>query len=444
MLLDDRPSHPMVIVARFDFTGGRPPAGLADGFAATVADEPLLAARIATPRRGRPRWLAAQEPCLTWAATTAADPPQASLASPLRRLDPATGPMMHAEVVPTDAGWSIVVAVHHAACDGLGLVGFMERWLLRVAGMEQKRSRTPADRMALLRGRGRVGGSWPEFLRMLPRLSKGLEGVKQFVSHDVATLGSPYEAGCADAAAGPWRPAVITTTLDADDVRRLDERATRQGVMVNDLLMAALTATIGGILDADTTRRQPGRWIRLATPMSLRTKSDYALPAANRVSMVFMDRQPADRCDEAGLQQSFKTEMDVIRSHSLGHIFPMSLEAGRWLPGGLDRSTRRPKPQATAVLSNLGRCFHRSPLAGADGEVTLGENRLARWWIVPPVRPGTALAAATHETGGRREITFHVDASSVCLGEARGWLDAMKSTLLESTAGECLVERIST
>lgn len=435
MFLDDRPSHPMAIVARFDFNGGQPPAELADAFAAVVADEPLLAARIFKPRWGRPRWLPAAPPRLEWATATAFDAGASSLAPIIPQLDPVTGPMMHAQAMPTDAGWSLVVAVHHAACDGLGLVGFMERWFLRVAGLEARRPREAADRLGLLRNRGRVAGSWREFLRMLPQLSKGLEGVKQFVSHDVASLGLPTLDGVpSDSVATAWRPAVVSTTLDAAVVMQLDKQATRLGVMVNDLLMAAFTTMLGGILVADPSRHQPGQWIRLATPMSLRTKSDYALPASNRVSMVFMDRQPTDRSDEAALLQGFTNEMGIIRSHSLGHIFPLSLEAGRWCPGGLQRTSRLPKPQSTAVLSNLGRCFHRSPLAEPDGIVRLGDSRLARWWIVPPVRPGTALAAATHETHGRREIAFHVDASCVTLEQANDWLTAMTRCLLHHTA----------
>ena len=55
MLLDDRPSHPMVIVARFDFTDGPPPPALADAFEAALLQEPLLTARVTTRARRRPR-----------------------------------------------------------------------------------------------------------------------------------------------------------------------------------------------------------------------------------------------------------------------------------------------------------------------------------------------------------------------------------------------------
>lgn len=439
MFRDDRPSHPMVIVARFDFRGGPPPASLGTAFSAALRHEPLLTARIAVPRLGRPRWVPGPFPALDMATAENAPNARAAPVPPIPRLDPRTGPVLHATVIPGDDGWSLVVAVHHAACDGLGLVGFVERWLIRATAGEEGGGRVASDRLTALRGRGRVSGSWTEFFRLLPKLATGLAGVRQFIGREVAALGDAVPAGGRphpdESSAAPWRPAVVTTTLDAGLVGRLDSRARRQGVTVNDLLMAALLTTLGdhGAGAGGTARGE--RWIRLATPLSLRTAADDPLPAVNRVSMVFLDRLPSDLRDEARLLAGLREEMDLIRSHHLGHILPLSLEAGRWCPGGLARTTRRPQPQSTAVLSNLKRCFHDSPLAEADGAVRVGRSRLTGWWFVPPVRPGTPVAAGTHETRGRRTIAFHVDESRVRLDVARGWLDGMEATLLALADG---------
>ncbi|MFM8635509.1 MAG: hypothetical protein ACKOEX_11980, partial [Planctomycetia bacterium] len=356
----------------------------------------------------------------------------ATLAPPLPRIDPEIGPMLHASVVTRQTGWSIIVAVHHAACDGLGIVGFMDRWLSCAAGKSARRTRGSAEAIAALGRRDRVAGSWREFSRMLPKLAKGLEGVKQFVARDVVDLGHApgMPSGPTEAVAStPWQPTIIAVTLEESLVERLEHRAMAEEVMVNDLLMAALMTALGEHVDGRVMPADEKAWIRLATPMSLRTKSDHALPAANRVSMVFLDRRPGDRFDTPLLVRSFKDEMDVIRGHSLGHIFPLSLAASRLMPGGLGRTTNNPKPQATAVLSNLGRCFHRSPLADDAGTIRVGDSQLTGWWIVPPVRPGTALAAATHETSGRRTVAFHLDGSRVPLPVGRGWLNGMYATL---------------
>ncbi|MEI8228791.1 MAG: hypothetical protein WCH77_11090 [Planctomycetota bacterium] len=445
MLLDDRPSHPMVIVARFDFVDDAPPATLAEAFHTTLLQEPLLTARVNRGRMGRPRWLPGAIPQLKESRVEHGLAGNAQWTGPLPRLDPESGRVIHAEAIQHSAGWSILLAVHHAACDGLGLVGFVERWLLAADGKSARRPRQVSDVMAALASRGRVAASWNQFIRMLPGLAKGLEGVGQFVSRDVIRI-DPLRAelptvggGTARGGADTWLPCIHSATLQADEVHALDQLAKAERVMVNDLLVAALMAAIGDHADACAAVVDPKAWIRIGIPMSLRTKSDFALPAANRVSMIFLDRLPGDRHDRGQLIRSVRDEMELIRSHALGHIFPLSLEAGRLLPGGLRRTPDSPKPQCTAVLSNLGRCFQRSPLADEQGCIRIGHGRLADWWIVPPIRPGTALAVATHETAGRRTVTFQFDSERICAAAAVAWparmLDQVGIFSATATAG---------
>lgn len=452
MLLDDRPSHPMVIVARFDFVDDSPPASLAAAFHTTLLQEPLLTARVKHGRLGRPCWFPTAMPELKQSRVAHGPAENVQWTGPLPRLDPAAGPVIHAEVIEHSAGWSILLAVHHAACDGLGLIGFVERWLLAADRKAARRPREALEVMAALASRGRVAASWNQFVRMLPRLGKGLEGVGQFVSRDVIRLdplraAPPADGGPAGIASATWLPCIHSATLHADAVHAIDQFAKAERVMVNDLLVAAMIAAIGDNVDTPASPVDAQAWVRIGIPMSLRTKSDVALPAANRVSMIFLDRRPGDRHDRGQLIRSVRDEMELIRSHALGHIFPLSLEVGRLLPGGLRRTTNSPKPQCTAVLSNLGRCFQRSPLADGQGRIRIGTGRLADWWIVPPVRPGTALAAATHETAGRRTITFQFDSDQISTAAAAAWparmveqlgihpASAMAGTLQQERAG---------
>lgn len=427
MLLDDRPSYPMAILTRFDFTDGTPPAALEEAFYKSLQSEPLLTARVVTPRWGRPRWCDAGPPRLLWSKAHPINDNSVEWAGSPSRPNPATGNVLHAEVIEHSDGWSILMAVHHAACDGLGIVGFLERWLLAAEGKRTRWRREPDAMMAALATRGRVADSWPKFTRMLPRLAKGLEGVGEFVSHDVAELSastSPAQPSLSSSPPPPWQPLVLSASVDGGVVTGLEAAAKATAVSVNDLLATSLLIAIAGQMP-----KRASPWIRVAIPMSLRTKNDQALPAANRVSMVFLDRKLEDCGDAVRLAISVREQMEIVRSHSLGHIFPMSLEVGRILPGGLARTVRRPKPQCTAVLSNVGRFFHRSPLADADGTIRIGSSRLTGWWGVPPIRPGTALAVGTHETSGRRTVAFHVDGSRLPTAAARHLLDKMVSEL---------------
>jgi hypothetical protein len=84
----------------------------------------------------------------------------------------------------------------------------------------------------------------------------------------------------------------VTATLDVADVRALDRQGRAAAGTFNDLLMAAFVATLGEWHAAEPARDEEA-WIRVGVPMSLRTKSDYGLPAAKRVSMVFLDPRAA-------------------------------------------------------------------------------------------------------------------------------------------------------
>lgn len=420
MLADDRPTHPMVIPMRLDFAGGPPPATLAAAFAATLQDEPLLTARVERRWCGRPRWVPGESPQLLVSSRADSDADVAAWIGAPPRIDPWHGPVLHAEVVTRPDGWTLLIAVHHAAADGLGIVGFVERWLGAAAGREAPQR--PQARVGKLALRGRVAGSWRAFVRMLPGLAVGIQGVRQFVARRVVSVGG--STGATPRAVPAWQPAVVTATLDEAEVLALEQRARAVGVTANDLLVAAYVAALGEA-HARLPAAADDAWIRIGVPMSLRTKSDYALPAANRVSMVFLDRRPADRLDHEALVRGIHAEMDVIRSHELGHIFPLTLELSRLLPGGLRRVAERPAPQCTALLSNLGRCFSRGLPCDAEGRPTCGVCGLTGWWIVPPVRPGTALALATHQTGGRRTIAVQFDVARLSAADASRTLEAM-------------------
>jgi hypothetical protein len=405
MLADDRPSHPMVIASQFHFSGQAPREALATAFDTVIRREPLLTARIDRSRFGRPRWVPGPVPTLCHAVVSE---PRPIGTMSLPRLAPHDGPMLHAEIVESPIDWTVNLAVHHAACDGLGLVAFMERWLLEASGLQGRRPRPAQDVLACLRARGRVATSWNGFLRMLPDLRVGLAGVRQFMGRHVAELGVQGSAN-RDPDCTTWSPAILVTEIDSSTAQHVEAAARAEGVTVNDILAAAFLAAVTEATLATHATTADEAWVRLGVPVSLRTKSDHLLPAANRVSMVFLDRQREHCADHHALVGGVHAEMELIRSHALGHIMPMSLELGRLMPGGLRRAANRPAPQATAVLSNLGRCFHRSPLTDESGTLRIGESTLTSWWIAPPVRPGTALAVATHETGGQRIVAAHVD-----------------------------------
>lgn len=407
MLRDDRPSHPMHIVGRFDFTG-EPPASLDAAFATQLAREPLLSATCGLGRRG-PCWHAAPPPGVTFGPSPFDLKDDDGGLGFVPSLDPANGPLLQLRLWERPGGWSLGIAVHHAAADGLGILGFLERAFVRAAGLTPRRRRT-SDPLAQLAIRGRIATSWRQWAETCRRLPPGLWGVLQYVHRRVVALDF---AGSENAPAGPQ---VVSGTLAEAAIKAAIARSGVAGASVNDHLVARLVETLAAALPP--TARE-GRWIRLAVPWSLRTKSDRLLPACNRVSMVFVDRKPHGRLRGPRLLASVRDEIALIRRHELGHIFPLSLEAGRRIPFAMSRPIDGRRPQSTAVVSNVGSFFRRSPLAADDGRISIGPSRLTGWWMTPPVRPGTAVAIGTHRLGERRTIALRFDPMA-CTAEAAG------------------------
>ena len=91
----------------------------------------------------------------------------------------------------------IVAQFHHACCDGLGAVAFIEDLLVAYAMAMETSANGPSlcpIEFERLRGRARFGWSAWSLLKLLPRQLVGLAGVRQFFAH-CAVAGGPIECG---------------------------------------------------------------------------------------------------------------------------------------------------------------------------------------------------------------------------------------------------------
>jgi hypothetical protein len=139
----------------------------------------------------------------------------------------------------------------------------------------------------------------------------------------------------------------------------------------------------------------------------MRGPAERRLPAANVVSMVFLDRRPAE-IDAAVLEASLHAEMQLIKRLGLGMTFLFTLAAARLLPGGIPRLVGDRSTAATALFTNLGRIFSRA----ADrrtGLVRVGRHALVAVEPLAPLRRGTAVAMAAVEYGGHLRFTLRTD-----------------------------------
>ena len=95
-----------------------------------------------------------------------------------------------------------------------------------------------------------------------------------------------------------------------EEVQKLTAAVAEAEVTANDWLLRDFFVAV----DDFRARHQvttPSEWIRLSVPMNLRREADNRMPAANVVSMVFLDRTPKQIANSTGLLASIHEEMEL-------------------------------------------------------------------------------------------------------------------------------------
>ena len=215
----------------------------------------------------------------------------------------------------------------------------------------------------------------------------------------------------------------MTHEFTAEETIELRRSAKALAVPLNDLLARDL------FLALEDWRRQhaPGKsrdWLRLTVPINLRTPADLDMPAANVISMVFLDRRPSDMADRRQLLQGIHAEMQQIKRLGLGLTFVLSLWAVRRLPGGLPRMARKAQCSATSLLSNLGTLLADAPLPRQGDRIVLGNAVLESIDAVGPLRPYTYAAFSVFSYAGQFCITLHYDPRAFSPAGASDLLEA--------------------
>lgn len=424
MLRDGTASHPMEFFFRLSFDGPLDRAAMATATDVAFHRHPLLAARIDdAPGRG-PRFVADRPPppVLPFAAQDDLDLPA------IPALDTAAGPLARLFVVERpDGAHDILAQFHHVACDGLGALAFLADWCTALdaalRGTHPASDPDHAPEPALLRHRGRLGLDGWKLLAMLPAQARGLEGIWKFARHRPVGLAPTNGHSESD---GRHHVQRASTHFSAAEARALRRAATTAGVSLNELASAALLEALLDTVAAAMPRR-PRDVIRLSIPMNMRRPADRRLPAANVVSMVFLDRTAAE-IEASGLATSLHAEMQLIKRLGLGMTFLFTLAAARGLPGGIARLVGDRTTAATALFTNLGRIFGRATERGT-GQLRVGPRRLVAVEPLAPLRRGTPVGVAALEYGGRLSFTLRTDPAALDLARTETLRDAFAQRL---------------
>ncbi len=414
MLADETTRFPMTCHLRFWFSGVFDRAVFAQALTLSLKRHPLLTAFKA--QRGlRLHWQLAEPDLraqLSWHHGSERDIEWPHFVAPDYRT--------RFVVYQEDDKTLLLVKFHHAICDGIGTIQAVEDLLLVYEQLSGGVRHELVDfDPALLADRGKfhmtardwLRTGWWQFLR-IARFFKAWPVTLTMRESMAAGAGHAERLDTVAAAS-----AAVRLVMSADETAAVLKRCKAEAITLNDFLLAALFETLAA------TQSGPTRGaFRIAVPTNLRLPIDERMSAANMVSMVFLDRFPAEVGNRRPLVDGIAKEMQHIKDCRLGMAMISVCNVMTAFVGVMRFFLRLPLTQTTTVLTNLGRPFSRSALMGEDGLVRSGGVTLVGFDTLPPVRNKTRVSISVNGYGGKLSITGRYDSTTVTAAEVEALL----------------------
>jgi hypothetical protein len=412
MLLDDRPDYPMTFALQARFGGQVRPAAFEAALEETVERHPLLHALVDTQTKGGAAWVDAGPvgPTLIWLpADTVIDSTTAN------RMDLTRQPGFRVWVRQDADTADVTLAVHHACCDGIGLLQVLGDLLasygLRTATGDARPVLAPLDVEQLL-ARGRFTVEIPEGVSRLRVLWDTLKEAGKWIGRPPAPLWVSGDETSNVPAPPRSYPGILFHTFSETETRQLRAAARQRNATLNDLLLCDLFITCSQ-WNQTVHPSRPGRWLRINMPQNLRERQHDRMPAANAMSHAFLTRRLADCADPDLLLESLRRETEAIRRWHLGLYFLGGLSIAERIPGALrlGMALLGRRCHATTVLTNIGEFTRRftARLPRRNGRIVAGDLVLERLVGMPPLRPKTYAGFGAGTYAGELTVTVRGD-----------------------------------
>lgn len=399
------PHRPMAFLARLHFEGRFQAEPCRSAIVNTLALHSLTRSRVVRGARGL-HWDLVGDPVITvregeWPAMSYL---------PLN-LSEAPGAMVRVTIGESRS--ALDIQLHHAVSDGRGALGLLRDFMVEYARATGSDLPAAERDPAMMAKRGSFGLDALTLLKEVPKQSLGLIGIRRALFRNPVRLGpSPGRTGERAEAI----PKVFFHRFDPDTTTALAGAARARGATTNHILVASIFETIQAWREA-RGERLDGSWIRVAAPFDLRSVEQMQrLPAANVMSLVFLDRRARFVRQGERLLVSLRNEMGLIRAWRLALTFVLSLAALRPLPGVRRRLMSL---RSTAFATNLGRIVPTAP-----GEaVSAGGVKLATVEAYVPLLPDTPLSFGFYQYAGELNLTLRYDPAVFGDAEARDFFD---------------------
>lgn len=440
MLLDSSAHYPMECFCLFQFSGTLDRQIFENAVRFAASRHPLITCRIEKKKDRRFYWI-----------PSGRDFPEIlyhkkKVASDILQEFPAVDPLdvyqdnaFRIHLFETEKGWNILFQFHHAVCDGVGsqkcISDIFLEYAIQTGTAPEGAVHSKID-PDLLDLRGDLG--WP-FLDYIHDFTCTIRTTIRYLLFRVKTIlkHSSKEDVRLERVPPSVHPAIDSRALDPEESRKYHQKAKEMGGSLNDLLLADLFSWIVRWQKKKGIYRRGGIY-RNAVPMNLRRDQHENMPAANLVSMVFLDVFDREIDDPDHFVQRIHQKMNTIKKYHQGLYLNDILSWGRFLSRlvGSDLSLflRRKSCQATVCLSNVGNLFDQYPLVRhSNGKYQMGDLLLDNGLTSPPIRSLTPISFLAMSFAGRLLLTIRYDPDLLSKTEAKdildGYLDQIRARL---------------
>ena len=469
--MSDRVSaSPMEFVFRLDCVGVVDEANFSKAISAELKRQPLLQANATVGQTHRDsHWRPASNttPTICW-----------------YEGDPAQGSGFPEDFVPIDLeneigfrfyGWHFVVngqdcivmkfVYHHACCDGKGATDFIENTLHRYQCLMGDKTDSLSDLAAVdeeqLRNRNLPAVSklslfdriWRAIVIRPRRVGNMLLSKPRAFSKST----SIQNGSDGDIYSDP--PKHCSKEFSEGETKQLGAYAKRLSVSTNSVLASELFHTLNEHLesnsksdndeDAETLESEAEsskRALRILVPFSLRDERHHRMPAANCVSIAYLEATRKNLLDDSAsnpvLVSDLENQMDFIRRWRLQYSWIESINSYariwpiiRLLGFRSNGRSKNVMPIATTIMTNLGRVFSNGKLIDSNGEMAVKDLVVKSFHVSPPCNTNVIVNFSVNFYRNRLTLDASYLSSLLTRETAEGLLDSWKRRILGSVSG---------
>ena len=320
---------------------------------------------------------------------------------------------------------------HHACCDGLGSLKFMEDVFYCYdqieCGASQDRFQSSYD--SSLAGRAPQLGqmSLPDRVRRSAYIIP-LRILRMLTQKPMSIVPKPTSS-TKDADELLELPTVSLTQAQTKSLRQF---AVAKSISLNDLLIRDLLLTLNDWNWSHGAKSKMN--LRLLIPFSLRTRAHAMLPATNCVSMVYYTFRQTDLENPDRLLNSIASQTEYVRRWKIQYSWNKSVStiASSSFLSWLVTRKRRKKPLATGVFSNVSPIFRQTKLPRIDGKIQFGGLQLDSLHSAPPANSTVPVSFFACVYAKQLTVTLNYDPSVLSPMQANDLFENWRGQLLST------------